>query len=168
MWSSAVPRWDDIPEERLVSGELRPTLLEAIDALPRMQRAVITLRDIEGWPSGEVCEYLGVADGNQRVLLHRARAAARAAHRAVPRGRSGAMLTCADVVKLVTDYNEGRLTPAERRRFEEHISICPPCRSFLDQMRKTVERLGELREEDVPPAMEQHLLAAFRDWSRDE
>ena len=79
MWSSAVPRWDDLPEERLLSGELRTALLEAIDGLPRMQRAVITLRDVEGWPSEEVCEYLGVADGNQRVLLHRARAAARAA-----------------------------------------------------------------------------------------
>jgi Putative zinc-finger len=31
------------------------------------------------------------------------------------------MLTCAEVVNLVTDYYEGRLTPAERRRFEEHI-----------------------------------------------
>jgi RNA polymerase sigma-70 factor (ECF subfamily) len=79
MWSSAVRRWDDVPEERLVSGELRTALLEAINTLPRMQRAVITLRDIEGWPPEEVCEYLGVADGNQRVLLHRARAAARAA-----------------------------------------------------------------------------------------
>jgi anti-sigma factor RsiW len=78
------------------------------------------------------------------------------------------MLTCADVVRLITDYTEGRLTPAERRRFEEHISICPPCRSFLDQMRKTVEQVGELREEDVPPTMEQHLLEAFRDWSRNE
>jgi hypothetical protein len=34
-------------------------------------------------------------------------------------------------------------------------------------MRTTVELLGELREEDVPPASEQHLLAAFRDWKRD-
>jgi RNA polymerase sigma-70 factor (ECF subfamily) len=79
MWSSAVPPWHDLPEERLLSSELRTTLLEAIEALPRMQRAVITLRDVEGWPSEEVCEYLGVADGNQRVLLHRARAATRAA-----------------------------------------------------------------------------------------
>ena len=78
------------------------------------------------------------------------------------------MLTCADIVKLVTDYNEGRLTPAERRRFEEHVAICPPCRSFLAQMRTTVELLGELREEDVSPDMEQHLLTAFRDWKRDE
>ena len=79
MWSSAVPRWDGVPEERLLSSELRTALLEAIEALPRMQRAVITLRDVEGWPPEEVCEYLGVADGNQRVLLHRARAAVRAA-----------------------------------------------------------------------------------------
>lgn len=78
------------------------------------------------------------------------------------------MLTCADVVKLITDYEEGRLTPAERRRFEEHVSICPPCRSFLGQMRTTVELVGELREEDVPPEMEEHLIAAFRDWKRDE
>jgi anti-sigma factor RsiW len=78
------------------------------------------------------------------------------------------MLTCADVVRLITDYNEGRLTAAERRRFEEHVSICPPCRSFLDQMRKTVELVGELGEEDVPPAMEEHLLEAFRDWRREE
>jgi anti-sigma factor RsiW len=78
------------------------------------------------------------------------------------------MLTCADIVKLVTEYTEGRLDPAERRRFEEHVSICPPCRSFLDQMRTTVELLGEVREDDVPPDMEQHLLAAFRDWKQDE
>jgi RNA polymerase sigma-70 factor, ECF subfamily len=79
MWSSAVRPWDGLPEERLLSSELRTALLEAIDALPRMQRAVITLRDVEGWPPEEVCEYLDVADGNQRVLLHRARAAACAA-----------------------------------------------------------------------------------------
>jgi RNA polymerase sigma-70 factor (ECF subfamily) len=79
MWSTAVPAWDDLPEERLLSSELRSALLEAIDALPRMQRAVITLRDVEGWPPEEVCEYLDIVDGNQRVLLHRARAAARAA-----------------------------------------------------------------------------------------
>jgi hypothetical protein len=33
---------------------------------------VITLRDIAGWPPDEVCDALDAADGNQRVLLHRA------------------------------------------------------------------------------------------------
>jgi RNA polymerase sigma-70 factor, ECF subfamily len=40
---------------------------------------VITLRDVDGWPPKEVCHYLGIANGNQRTLLHRARAAARSA-----------------------------------------------------------------------------------------
>lgn len=78
------------------------------------------------------------------------------------------MLTCADIVKLVTEYLEGRLTFAERQRFEGHIAICPPCRAFLDQMRTTVELVGGLQEEDVPPEVEEHLLTAFRDWRRDE
>jgi anti-sigma factor RsiW len=78
------------------------------------------------------------------------------------------MVTCADIVKLVTDYLEGRLAPEERRRFEGHVAICPPCRAFLDQMRATVDLVGGLREEDVPPEMEEHLLAAFRHWRRDE
>jgi len=76
-------------------------------------------------------------------------------------------VNCADIVKLVTDYVEGRLTLPERRRFEDHIAICPPCRAFLDQMRTTVDIVGGLTEEDVPPDMEEHLLIAFRDWKRD-
>jgi anti-sigma factor RsiW len=76
-------------------------------------------------------------------------------------------LTCADIVKLATEYLEGRLRPAERQRFEAHIAICPPCRAFLAQMRATVEIVGAL-EEDVPPELEEHLLAAFRDWRPDE
>jgi anti-sigma factor RsiW len=78
------------------------------------------------------------------------------------------MLTCSDIVKLVTDYLEGRLTPAERRRFEGHVAICPPCRAFIEQMRTTVDLVGDLREEDVPAEMEEHLLTAFRYWRRDE
>jgi RNA polymerase sigma-70 factor (ECF subfamily) len=78
MWSTAVTRWEDLPEERLAASELRTALVEAIDALPRMQRAVITLRDVEGWSAEDVCEYLALTNGNQRILLHRARAAARA------------------------------------------------------------------------------------------
>jgi RNA polymerase sigma-70 factor, ECF subfamily len=52
---------------------------EAIDRLPPAQRAVISLRDIEGWSSDETRNALGVSETNQRVLLHRARSKVRQA-----------------------------------------------------------------------------------------
>jgi RNA polymerase sigma-70 factor (ECF subfamily) len=50
---------------------------EAIAALPARQQEVILLRDVEGWEPEEVSEALGISDGNQRVLLHRARSKVR-------------------------------------------------------------------------------------------
>jgi RNA polymerase sigma-70 factor (ECF subfamily) len=38
----------------------------------------MTLRDVDGWDSVEVCELLAISEGNQRVLLHRARSKVRA------------------------------------------------------------------------------------------
>ena len=51
----------------------------AIDMLPEAQREVILLRDVDGWTPKEVSEVLDITDGNQRVLLHRARSKVRAA-----------------------------------------------------------------------------------------
>jgi RNA polymerase sigma-70 factor (ECF subfamily) len=78
-WRSAPARLDEDPESGLLGAELRAKLLEAVDGLPPDQRAVITLRDLAGVSAAEVCELLDVTDGNQRVLLHRARARVRLA-----------------------------------------------------------------------------------------
>ena len=56
-----------------------PVLREAIDALPDRQRDVVLLRDVEGLPSEDVCDVLGITEGNQRVLLHRGRSRLRSA-----------------------------------------------------------------------------------------
>lgn len=77
-WRSAPPRLDADPEAQLLSKELRGRLLEAVDELAPAQRAVITLRDLVGLAAEEVCSLLEINDGNQRVLLHRARANVRA------------------------------------------------------------------------------------------
>lgn len=78
-WVSFPRSWDDLPEERVVSRETRSRVASAIAALPPGQRQVITLRDVEGWSSDEVCNALGLSETNQRVLLHRARSKVRRA-----------------------------------------------------------------------------------------
>jgi RNA polymerase sigma-70 factor (ECF subfamily) len=77
-WMLGPSEWQT-PEEELLQGETLEVILRAIDELPDAQRAVITLRDVEGFPADEVAEALGISDGNQRVLLHRARSKVRAA-----------------------------------------------------------------------------------------
>ena len=77
-WASPPAAWST-PEARLESRETRERLRAAIEKLPPGQRAVLSLRDVEGWSSEEVCNALGLTETNQRVLLHRARSRVRKA-----------------------------------------------------------------------------------------
>jgi len=77
-WTSGPAQWD-APLERLLSREARDMIAREIDQLPEMQRRVVTLRDVEGWSSEEVCNVLELSETNQRVLLHRARSRLRQA-----------------------------------------------------------------------------------------
>ena len=69
--------WQTPPDRWAVEARDQTDLLVAVQAaildLPSSQRQVITLRDVEGLSAEEVCEVLMLTDGNQRVLLHRAR-----------------------------------------------------------------------------------------------
>lgn len=78
-WVAFPTAWPDLPENELLAGETRKLIGSAIDALPATQRLVITLRDVEGWDSEDVCNVLELTETNQRVLLHRARSKVRAA-----------------------------------------------------------------------------------------
>jgi RNA polymerase sigma-70 factor (ECF subfamily) len=78
-WTGVVRRPADLPEERLLARELRDAIAAAIAQLTPVQRAVISLRDVEGWTADEVCHVLELSETNQRVLLHRARSGVRRA-----------------------------------------------------------------------------------------
>jgi len=76
-WITPPQSWEAMPEERVLAQETRTHIQQAVLGLPPAQRAVITLRDIEGWSSEEVCGRLNISETNQRVLLHRARSKVR-------------------------------------------------------------------------------------------
>jgi RNA polymerase sigma-70 factor, ECF subfamily len=78
-WTTINARWEALPEDALASQEAESAIMEKLRSLPATQSAVITLRDLDGFSSDEVCSLLGLSPGNQRVLLHRARLAVRRA-----------------------------------------------------------------------------------------
>lgn len=76
------------------------------------------------------------------------------------------MLTCRELVELITDYLEGRLAFSERLRFQLHLGMCGNCRQYLRQMKRTVSTLRLLpAEETLPPDVRDELLARFRSWN---
>jgi RNA polymerase sigma-70 factor (ECF subfamily) len=77
-WSEPPSPWADVPAAVLEGKETRALVFDAIRSLPDRQREVIALRDVEGWSAEAVCSALSVSEGNQRVLLHRARGKVRA------------------------------------------------------------------------------------------
>lgn len=78
--------------------------------------------------------------------------------------RADNVLTCREMVELVTDYLEARLDGSERERFEAHIAECDACVLYIEQMRMTIAALGRIPPETISPEAERELLDAFRDW----
>jgi RNA polymerase sigma-70 factor (ECF subfamily) len=87
-WSVPPASWDSAPENLVLRKEALAVLDRELAAMPDAQRTVVTLRDLEGWSSEEVCNVLGVSETNQRVLLHRGRMRLRAALERYHSGRS--------------------------------------------------------------------------------
>jgi RNA polymerase sigma-70 factor (ECF subfamily) len=77
-WSDPPAHWSDEIVDRLSAGPLVAQVRAAMSELPEGQRAVVTLRDLDGLSSKEVCAVLEISEANQRVLLHRGRGRIRA------------------------------------------------------------------------------------------
>jgi RNA polymerase sigma-70 factor (ECF subfamily) len=72
-WISPPEAWVEQIDDRLMAAKMADRIRSAIEDLPARQREVVTLRDLEGLSSDEVCGVLELTDVNQRVLLHRGR-----------------------------------------------------------------------------------------------
>ena len=148
---------------RLLRGELRGRLAEAVEALPEQQRTVILLRDVAGLDGPEVAEALGISEGNQRVILHRARSRVRAdLGEYVER-----MIFTASPSSARSSSSSSPTTSKARSRGATAAAWTSTCarataaRAYLESFRATVLQLGELPPEPADPHVREHLLAAF-------
>jgi anti-sigma factor RsiW len=73
-------------------------------------------------------------------------------------------MACKELVEVVTDYLEGTLPDADRRRLEAHLAACPYCVEYIEQFRQTIDALGGLELDTIAPERRQELLEAFRGW----
>ena len=75
-------------------------------------------------------------------------------------------MACQEVVELITDYLEDALSPGDRRRFEEHLAVCPDCRNYLAQMRVTIRLTGALKGDAIPAELRKQFLGALQQMKR--
>lgn len=82
-----------------------------------------------------------------------------------PRRRN---LVCRQAVELVTDYLDGALTRAQRRRFEAHLASCRDCTEYLAQIRAVIALTGTMAPGDLTSAMRDEFIGLYRRWRADE
>ncbi len=74
------------------------------------------------------------------------------------------LLSCQELVELVTDYLENKLSALDRELFDAHIAVCPGCTTYVEQMRQTVRAVGSLAVDPVPDETLNDLVGLFRGW----
>jgi anti-sigma factor RsiW len=75
-------------------------------------------------------------------------------------------LACVEFVELVTEYLEGTMPAADRRRVEAHLEACDGCDRYLEQIRTTIALTGRITVADVEalaPEARESLVLAFRE-----
>ena len=76
--------------------------------------------------------------------------------------------TCQEMIEVVTNYLDDALPSDDRERFERHLSYCAGCSTYVEQMRETITQTGMVpREESLPPALRDEIVARFRAWKRE-
>jgi anti-sigma factor RsiW len=76
-------------------------------------------------------------------------------------------LVCQQAVELVTDYLEGALSRADRRRFEKHLAECRGCTEYLAQIRATIAITGRVTPDDLTDDMRTEFVELYRRWQHD-
>lgn len=74
----------------------------------------------------------------------------------------GVVLSCPEVVELITDYLDGTLPPDQAADVAAHLEACPDCPTYVEQIRTSVLALGALPAPQLSQQACDVLVAAFR------
>ena len=75
------------------------------------------------------------------------------------------VLTCRELVELVTDYLEGALPAGEHERFEAQVAACAGCAAYIEQIRRAIQLTRRTQALEQGPEIAA-LRATFRDYGR--
>jgi RNA polymerase sigma-70 factor, ECF subfamily len=118
---------------------------EAVLRIPPKYRLILVLHDMEELDTPEVAKVMGLTEGTVRVRLHRARLfvrrelAGRAAEN-IKRKRKAKPPSCRTMFAGLSEFIDGRLDDLTCERVQKHLADCPPCVTFLEDLRRAVER----------------------------
>ncbi|MGH9119825.1 MAG: anti-sigma factor family protein [Acidimicrobiales bacterium] len=73
-------------------------------------------------------------------------------------------LVCRQAVELLTDYLEGALSRRDTARLEAHLAACEHCSTYLDQLRRTIDTLGQVEPETLTPEVQDELVRLYQRW----
>ncbi len=76
------------------------------------------------------------------------------------------VLSCREIVELVTDYLEGDLDAETTAALEVHLDLCPGCARYVEQIRETITTLGAVGSDNLPTEIQAGLLDAFKAFRR--
>jgi anti-sigma factor RsiW len=71
-------------------------------------------------------------------------------------------MPCRELVEVISDYLEDALPETDRLRFEAHLAGCDACREYVAQFEQTIALSGRIEADQLPPALREELLSAFR------
>lgn len=74
------------------------------------------------------------------------------------------MLTCREVVELLTDLLEDALSTARRDVVLAHLRDCDDCLRYVAQLQVTGRVLGRLPADGLAEQEQDSLVRAYREW----
>lgn len=151
------------PPTLLERGELREALQAAIAGLPRIQREVLLMRDVEGLSAKAVAKTLGITERAVKSRLHRARVALREVLQPVVHDddTDGTGRRCPNIVRMLSKFMEGELDSAVCARMELHVRGCRRCGAACDALQASLRSCRRWGSAPIPQDMRRRIREAI-------